>query len=228
MSDSRSSSGVETPGPKRELVVFLHGLGQTPQAWQDQVVALPSGIGAVAPWLYGLKPGSQDLFELSRAADDVARTLDLQGIQRAHLVGVSLGARVALESARRHGDRVETLVLGGMPGTPPLIARGVSRLATRLVPRATYANQQLDKSRVVAATDAVARMGAATGKGVEQRSLLLVGSQDAAGRGVARQLQEEMPNAVLQELTGAGHLVNTEAAQGFTQALLDFHGWNRN
>ena len=33
------------------LFVFLHGVGETPQAWQDQVVALPPGVKAVAPWL---------------------------------------------------------------------------------------------------------------------------------------------------------------------------------
>lgn len=222
-------SGQAEPGQRarRELVVFLHGLGQTPQAWQDQVVVLPPAVGAVAPWLYGLKPGSKDLFDLGRAVDDVVRTLDLQGIERAHLVGVSLGARVALETARRHGDRVQTLVLGGVPGAPPAIARAVSRLATRLIPRQTYANQQLDKSRVVAATDAVARLGAVSGRGVDQRTLLLVGSQDSAGRAVAQRLQAEMPTAVLQVLDGAGHLVNTEAPQAFAEALLDFHGWTK-
>lgn len=209
------------------MVVFLHGLGQTPQAWQDQVVALPPGVGAVAPWLYGMRPGSRDEFDLVRAADDVARTLDLQGIQCAHLVGVSLGARVALEAARRHGDRVETLVLGGVPGAVPAVARWASRLATRLVPRATYANQQLDKSRVVAATDAVARMGSLVGKGIGQRTLLLAGAQDATGRAVAQRLQDEMPNAVLQVLDGAAHLPNTQASSAFTEALVAFHGWSQ-
>ncbi|HIT76385.1 MAG TPA: alpha/beta fold hydrolase, partial [Candidatus Avipropionibacterium avicola] len=89
------------PDSAARLVVLLHGMGQSPQSWQDQVVALPPGVRAVAPWVYGMRPGRSDVFSLAAATDDVARTLDLQGAETAVVCGVSLGARIALEFAVR-------------------------------------------------------------------------------------------------------------------------------
>ncbi|MFZ1411994.1 MAG: hypothetical protein WAS07_11090, partial [Micropruina sp.] len=51
------------------LLVFLHGLGGSPQTWQSQVAALPPGMKAAAPWVDGFRPGAQAPFDLGRAAD---------------------------------------------------------------------------------------------------------------------------------------------------------------
>ena len=67
---------------------------------------------------------SRDLpppFSLVRHADDSARALDAAGIDRAVVVGHSMGAFVATRLAERHPDRVLGLVLvdGGLPLRPP-------------------------------------------------------------------------------------------------------------
>ena len=49
---------------------------------------------------------------------DVVAVLDQEGIRRAAIAGVSLGASVALELALAHGDRVESLVLMGVDAEP--------------------------------------------------------------------------------------------------------------
>ncbi|WEX11899.1 alpha/beta hydrolase [Chelativorans sp. AA-79] len=49
-----------------------------------------------------------------KMADDAAALLDHLGIPRAHVMGYSMGARVAAFLALRHPDRVATLVFGGL------------------------------------------------------------------------------------------------------------------
>lgn len=207
----------------QRLIVFLHGMGQSPQSWQDQVVALPIGTRAVAPWVYGMRPGRNDTFTLVAAADDVARTLDLQGVERAIVCGVSLGARVALEFAVRHPDRVDRVVAAGPPARLPWLARASQRLATRLVPRSVYANQGIDKAKVVAAGGEVGRIAAYTGvEEITAPVLLVVGSKDAAGVATARTLDGRIANAEVRVIDGAGHLVNAEAPDEFNRAVADF------
>ena len=51
-------------------------------------------------------------------ADDLAGLLDALGIQRSHLLGLSMGGMIALEFALRHPDRLDRLVLTGTGAAP--------------------------------------------------------------------------------------------------------------
>lgn len=69
------------------------------------------GSGRSAPW-----PAPVSMAML---AADAARVLDERGVAHAHVMGVSMGAMVALELAVRMPERVKSLVLiGGTPGGP--------------------------------------------------------------------------------------------------------------
>jgi pimeloyl-ACP methyl ester carboxylesterase len=69
------------------------------------------GAGRSAPW-----PGPVSMALL---AADAARVLDDRAVAAAHVIGLSMGAAVALELAIRMPQRVKTLVLvGGGPGGP--------------------------------------------------------------------------------------------------------------
>jgi pimeloyl-ACP methyl ester carboxylesterase len=51
-------------------------------------------------------------FTIRDLADDAARVLDAVGVQRADVLGISMGGMVAQELALAHPDRVQRLVLG--------------------------------------------------------------------------------------------------------------------
>jgi 3-oxoadipate enol-lactonase len=69
------------------------------------------GAGRSAPWLAPVS--------IAMLAADAARVLDDRGIGGAHVVGLSMGAAVALELAIRMPHRVKSLVLvGGGAGGP--------------------------------------------------------------------------------------------------------------
>jgi pimeloyl-ACP methyl ester carboxylesterase len=80
------------------------------------------GAGRSAPWL---APVSMALL-----AADAARVLDDRGIAGAHVVGLSMGAAVALELAIRMPHRLKSLVLvGGGAGGPTTARPGISTAA---------------------------------------------------------------------------------------------------
>lgn len=60
---------------------------------------------------HGLSKDSDAPWSYETDADDVAAVLDHLKIGKAHVMGYSFGARVALQTAARHPDRVEKLVL---------------------------------------------------------------------------------------------------------------------
>jgi pimeloyl-ACP methyl ester carboxylesterase len=96
-------------------IVMLHGLGATKIEFLPTLAALaPSGWRVVAIDL----PGFGDSDKPFPAAYDAAffskwveATLDALGIERAHILGHSMGGRVALEVGMRVPDRSERIVL---------------------------------------------------------------------------------------------------------------------
>ncbi len=103
-----------------ELMVFLHGIGGHRQHWDDQLAHFAPRFLACAPDLRGFGGSGDSTGPRDFAADfcaDVLAVLDHFGAPRAHLVGLSMGGRIARNLAIRHPRRVASLVLANtQPG----------------------------------------------------------------------------------------------------------------
>jgi pimeloyl-ACP methyl ester carboxylesterase len=95
-------------------VLLLHGLGATKGSFLPSVAGLAGTFRTIAVDL----PGFGDSFKPLGApyhapffARSVVELMDALGIERAHLVGNSMGGRVALELGLRYPERVGRLVL---------------------------------------------------------------------------------------------------------------------
>ena len=112
------SNGVKihfTDSGGDDPTVLIHGFTASVDMWRDVVPAL-SGRRVVALDCRGHgrsdKPRDGSAYGLAMA-DDVVRLLDELEIERAHIVGYSMGAEIALNLATRHPGRVQSLVAGG-------------------------------------------------------------------------------------------------------------------
>ncbi len=90
-------------------VVLVPGFGTDVSAFGRQIPALEETfqVAAINPRGVGFSDSPGDAYDLSRAAADVVATIE----GRAHLVGASLGAAVALRTALEHGGKVASLTL---------------------------------------------------------------------------------------------------------------------
>lgn len=97
-------------------------------------------------------------FTIDDMADDVAGLLGALGIDSAHVVGVSMGAGIALTMAYRHPERVRTLTTimagSGDPSLPPArpevmaqMMRGM--LAAATMTRDEYVEMAVETARLV-------------------------------------------------------------------------------
>ena len=105
--------------PDAQPVVMLHGLGGTKGSFLPTVAALADSYRMLAIDL----PGFGDSVKPVAAAYDprffakaVCHFLDACGIESAHLIGNSMGGRVALEVGFRHPERVGRIV--GLAASP--------------------------------------------------------------------------------------------------------------
>jgi 3-oxoadipate enol-lactonase len=94
-------------------VVFLHGIGGNRTNWHAQLLALAPDFMGVA-WDargYGLSDDYDGALAFEDFADDLTRLLDHLGAETAHLVGLSMGARILMEFHAHHAARMASLVL---------------------------------------------------------------------------------------------------------------------
>lgn len=205
------------------LVIFLHGLGETPQTWQDQVTALPEGRSAVAPWLRGTRPGRSVGFEMDAAADDVLALVSAHGAESALLCGQGLGALVALVAATRAPDAVAALVLTGALAVPSRAALRAQAAVLRFTPSATWRARGVDKAQVLETLGRLARVDLAGRIAtVRAPALLVAGADDAAGVRAAGELGRHLPDSRLEVVPGAGARVPQEAPAAFNALLYSF------
>lgn len=205
----------------RELMVFLHGLGQTPQSFQDQVQDLPPDLPAAAPWLRGMRPGSTNSFSLRDSAGEVSSAITMHGADRAYLVGVSLGAMVALQAAL-DDDRVAALVVAGAQVSPPKWALKAQGMALRLASRRRLAAQGVNKDAMQAVFTALAETDFSDRLAeVTTPTLVLCGTRDRAGQPAGRLLADRIPGAAL-ELVEGGPQLNTDNPAEFNRLTYEF------
>jgi len=122
-----SSLHYETTGEGPALVLLHAGVCDS-RMWGPNLAALGEGRQLVIPDLRGFGRSAWGAGPYSHV-DDVVGLFDVLGLERAALVGASLGGRVALDLALEHPDRVTALALaapalGGWDWSPDVRAFG--------------------------------------------------------------------------------------------------------
>ncbi|MGE3921512.1 MAG: alpha/beta fold hydrolase [Lautropia sp.] len=104
----RLAAEVRGQGP---LLVFLHGIGGNRSNWSANIPAFAAAYTTVALDVrgYGDSDDWDGPLHYPDLGHDVARVLDHFGADSAHIVGLSMGGRIAMQFARLHPERVRTL-----------------------------------------------------------------------------------------------------------------------
>jgi 3-oxoadipate enol-lactonase len=97
-----------------EALMFLHGLGSTKENWYPQLIHFGQTHRAMAWDAPGYGESDDHEGELAFARDFVSAllsTLDLLGVERVHLAGLSMGGMIAQCFYFAHPHRVASLIL---------------------------------------------------------------------------------------------------------------------
>ncbi len=112
----RIAFDVSGEGP---ALLLQHGLLSRRSSWHANgfVGALARELTVVTVDSLGHgdsdKPGDARAYRLEARADDLAAVLDALAIERAHVVGYSMGGWIATGFAARHPGRLHSLTVGG-------------------------------------------------------------------------------------------------------------------
>lgn len=126
------------PGDARKAIVLVHGFSSNKyenwkrMGWYDAIAG--KGLRGLALDCRGhgesAKPHDPAAYDRHQMAGDVFALMDHAGIERAHLLGFSMGAHIALTAAMRDGGRIDHLVVAGVGGRifePPQDPDGMAK-----------------------------------------------------------------------------------------------------
>lgn len=221
--------------------MLVHALGSSRRAWTSQIEAFSDRHRVFAPDL----PGHGDAkgpFTLDRAVESVHATIT-HGAEKAHVVGISVGAVVALLACLEHAADVASLVLSGGLAHPPrwLV---LQRVMTQITPeplyvrasvgmysggRSEHANVAVEDLRRCGKHTLVAALHELAGLDLRQRlgqvavpTLVLCGSKDRANIPLSRELAAGIPAAELKIVADATHLWNLQQPDEFNRTVAEF------
>jgi pimeloyl-ACP methyl ester carboxylesterase len=103
----------EAAGQGDTTLVCLHGISSNSRSWRHQLAGLAERYRVIA-WDapgYGRSDDPPGPFAMSYFADQLAGLLAALGLEKAVIVGLSMGGVVAQEFYRRHASKVSALVL---------------------------------------------------------------------------------------------------------------------
>lgn len=97
-------------------VTLLHGFTQNGRSWLELISRMPEGWMWIVPDLRGhgetrTRPGAT--CSMDACTDDLVRLWDHLGVASSHLVGYSMGGRLALHAAARRPERILSLLTIG-------------------------------------------------------------------------------------------------------------------
>ena len=140
--DKINAGGINTHyhdvGPRDgKPVLMLHGSGPGVSAWANWRLNMDAlaaaGNRVLAPDLvgFGYTERPDDVYySLGTWAKQVFDFMDAHGVEKAAVVGNSLGGRIALEMAGAQPERLTRMVLMGAPGVGMWITEGLKQLRT--------------------------------------------------------------------------------------------------
>jgi pimeloyl-ACP methyl ester carboxylesterase len=228
------------PGSNAAPIVLVHGFSSSLEGnwrasgWIEALTSAGRRVVALDCRGHGGsdKPHEPEAYAGMKMAEDVLAVMDACGLERADLMGYSMGAGIALDLALHHPQRFRTLIMGGAGHRTPSTA--AARQAARLE-RATPDNpagfneealaryrqrgNDLEALAAVRLRQRPERDEEAI-KRLRLPLLIVVGERDGA-LSAARALESLVPHAELVVLPGEDHL-SAVAAEDFKTEVLAF------
>jgi pimeloyl-ACP methyl ester carboxylesterase len=218
-----------------EPVVLVHGLSGSTRWWSRNISEIAERYRVYLVDLpgFGTMRRLRRRFILAEAADWLSEWMDAAGLERAHLVGHSMGGYICLHLAASRPEAVRRLVLVAPAGVPT--GRSMAGYLGPLFGAALYARPSF---LPVLARDAL-RTGPATLwraardllaedlredlRRVATPTLLVWGERDTlVPPAVGNLMREEIPGSRLLVLARAAHVPMFDRPKEFNAALLSF------
>lgn len=208
-------------------LILLHGNGQDSSYFRGQIdeFARYFRVLAVDTRGHGRTPRGSLPFTIRQFAVDLLGFMDEHRLERAHLLGFSDGANVALICALQHPERMERLILNGADLDPGGVKRSAQlpieigyKLACLFAGQSESARAHAEQLGLMVNEPHITPAELAA---IRARTLVIAGTRDLIREEHTRLIASAIPGAELALIRG-GHFIAARNPAAFNRTVLDF------
>ena len=198
-------------------LIFLHGLGQSAESWkevQELLVDYPSEALELFP---------SGVANYQEAKESIYQHLS-EETEPFVLIGLSLGAALALELSSYDLPNLQALVLSGCPlklaGNIPFY---IQLLIFKLLPKKVFEKQGADKAFMVGVSEELKTLDLTDiSRTCPYPTLLICGSKDKPNLSSMRSLHKLISESQFQIIPDGPHVLNEDKPEEFAGTVKDF------
>lgn len=215
------SKGKGTP------LILLHGNGENSSYFKGQidVFAGKYRVYAIDTRGHGKSPRGDMPFTIRQFSEDLKGFMEEQQIEKAHILGFSDGANIAMIFAMKYPERVDRLILNGANLDPGGIKRSTQlpieigyKIAMRFAKKKETARRNAEMLGLMVNDPNVKPEELAA---IKAKTLVIAGTKDMVKESHTRLIAASIPNAELVLLEG-NHFIAAKIPEEFNRAVLDF------
>ena len=210
-----------------EPLILLHGNGEDCTYFKNQIPALARyyKVYAVDTRGHGKTPRGEGKFSIRRFAEDLYDFFEWQHIQKAHVLGFSDGANIAMYFALAHPERIGKLILNGgniFPTGLKAYFNVPCQVGYRLLKYIPFKNEKINHFyellKLMALEPHITPEQLHT---IKVPALVLAGSHDIVKFSHSRLMAKSLPRCKFKIIEG-GHMISSTDPQGYNEAVLHF------
>ena len=210
-----------------EPLILLHGNGEDCSYFKGQtgVFSKSYHVYALDTRGHGKTPRGDKPFTIRQFADDLVEFMDGHQIEKAHLLGFSDGANIAMIFALKYPDRVDRLILNGANLNPKGVKRSTQipieigyKIANRFAAKSDSARLNAEMLGLMVNDPNVEPEEL---KEIKAKTLVIAGTNDMIKEEHTRLIAENTPGSELVFLKG-DHFIAAKHPEEFNRAVLEF------
>ena len=208
-------------------LILLHGNGEDSSyfAGQIDVFANQYQVFAIDTRGHGKTPRGTAPFTIRQFAEDLHAFMDEHQIEKAHILGFSDGANIAMIFAMRYPGRVNHLILNGGNLDPAGVKQSTQlpieigyRIASRFAGKSASAKKNAEMLGLMVGDPNIAPEDLAA---IKAKTLVIAGTKDMIREDHTRLIASKIPEVELVFIKG-NHFIASRNPDEFNEAVISF------
>ena len=201
--------------------ILLHGLGQTCDNWNNVISYLnKNNIETLNPNIFQFCRNNDYSYNaLYKSFSDYCDSLK----GKVNLCGLSLGGLITLDYAKKNPDKVNSLIIIGVPYVIPKKLFKFQNFIFKLMPKKIFTEMGITKEQFISLINSMSKLEINKDLDkIKSKALIIYGSKDKANLKYADYFRKSLKESKVKIIKNSSHEVNKDNYHDLSKEIINF------